>query len=339
MGTWQPPIPSGVLYSPPALDLGPALAMLAWCYDGVEHDGTVRVQLDQAAATLNKPYRTIKDWWRQLRAAPIFAEVRDCGRQGYVVRFEDDWLDWRIMANNYPPAPKAGSRPAEGQDIARDTAQGPLKDISRTDKGQDIALDAPAYKVLHVYHEDMIPAASFDAPAPPVSEPPPLPPTAPAPPVRSPRKGRARPPAEDVTPTCIREALARECAAESGRMLARVNKVAKSIWARQQGRNPPRTAEQTAAAMPEVTEYLRTKVYPYKDGQPLVPEAFDDQWVNAAQWQAERRRTPFDDLPAPPPPPPNAPRRLTPQEAAARVRERELAARPPGGTDAPRTPV
>lgn len=185
----------------------------------------------------------------------------------------------------------------------------------------------------------MIPAASDDAPAPSLSDTLPAPEPAPAPPVRPPRKGKARPAAvPDTTPAVIREALARECAAESGRMLARVNTVAKSIWARQQGRKPPRTAEQTAAAMPEVSEYLRTMVYPYKNGQPLTPEAFDDQWVNAAQWQAERRRPPVDDLRAPPPPP-DAPRRLSPKEAAARVRELE-AARTTGVPDAvPRAPL
>ena len=193
------------------------------------------------------------------------------------------------------------------------------------------------YPVGKPVENQMIPAASFDAPAPPVSDTPPAPEPAPAPPVRTPRKGKARAAAPDTTPAIIREALARECAAESGRMLVRVNTVAKSIWARQQGRKPPRTAEQTAAAMPEVSEYLRTMVYPYKDGQPLTPEAFDDQWVNAAQWQAERRRPPVDDLRVPPPPP-DAPRRLSPKEAAARVRELE-AARTTGGTDAPRAPV
>lgn len=180
----------------------------------------------------------------------------------------------------------------------------------------------------------MIPAASFDAPALPVAHTPPTPPAPPPVPTRPPRKGKRRAPPDDATPAIIREALARECAAESGRMLARVNKAAKSIWARQQERH--KTAEQTAAAMPVVTEYLTACVFPYSTGQPRVPEAYDDNWRNAAQWQSQRTRSPLDDVPPPPAPPADAPRRLSPQEAAARVRELE-AARATGGTDAPRT--
>lgn len=40
---WQPPIPSGMLYSQPAQQLGSGLALLAYCYDKVQHDGWLGV--------------------------------------------------------------------------------------------------------------------------------------------------------------------------------------------------------------------------------------------------------------------------------------------------------
>jgi hypothetical protein len=61
---WHPPIPSGKLYSPDALTLGPALALLIWCYDGIQRDGTVEIRLDRAAEDMQVPYRTVRNWWQ-----------------------------------------------------------------------------------------------------------------------------------------------------------------------------------------------------------------------------------------------------------------------------------
>lgn len=95
MRRWQPPIPAGALYAPATEPLGPAVRMLAWCYDQVERDGWLTVRLDSAAVDLGKPYGTIKDWWRLLRSGPFFSAKQDTGHNGYRVRFADDWLDWR----------------------------------------------------------------------------------------------------------------------------------------------------------------------------------------------------------------------------------------------------
>lgn len=154
MAPWSPPIPSGKLYSEPALKLGPALAMLLWCYDGVQQGGTVEVSLEKAAKGIGKPYRTIKEWWHLLREGPFFSELKDCGHKGWLVRMADDWLDWRVMVNNYPEGQQSAletppSSPDKGQSTALETAQGPLKARSRPDEGQKVALEEPAYKVLH----------------------------------------------------------------------------------------------------------------------------------------------------------------------------------------------
>ena len=106
MTTWQPPIPSGALYSPQSIALGPGLALLAWCYDNVERDGSIQISLERAAADIGKPYGTIRDWWKALRGdegkSPFFSEITPCGRKGWKVVFRSRWLDWRIMRHNYP---------------------------------------------------------------------------------------------------------------------------------------------------------------------------------------------------------------------------------------------
>lgn len=155
MATWHPPIPAGKLYSGPAIKLGSALAMLIWCYDGIQRDGTIEVQLEQVQHELGVSYRTIKDWWRLLKSGPFFCEQIDRGRRGWVVRMADDWIDWHVMNNNYPrqgqsSAPQEQvSRTDEGQESALEERQGPVKAPSRPDEGRNSALENSAYKVLH----------------------------------------------------------------------------------------------------------------------------------------------------------------------------------------------
>lgn len=99
MAKWQPPIPAGALYSKPARILGPALALLAYCYDKVSSDGWFTLSLKaEATDDLDEAYPTIKRWWQSLEAGPFFAEVQKHGRNGMRVRFKDGWLDWRILA-------------------------------------------------------------------------------------------------------------------------------------------------------------------------------------------------------------------------------------------------
>lgn len=97
MASWQPPIPSGALYSRPARDLGPALALLAWCYDAVQRDGCFDVQLKEVAHEMDEPYHTVVKWWAKLQNGSFFVNVTDRGRSGFRVQFHDDWIDWRIL--------------------------------------------------------------------------------------------------------------------------------------------------------------------------------------------------------------------------------------------------
>lgn len=160
---WVPPIPAEKLYSPPALALGPALAMLVWCYDDVARDGTIKIDLNRAMQDMGKPYRTIKDWWRTLRAGPFFVAVRDRGRLGYEATFHRDWIEWRVMFANYPMLLQGRDLALEGgliegQDSAleftaqiRKVGEGlifaleeSLKPLTPIVQGQDSALDVVA---------------------------------------------------------------------------------------------------------------------------------------------------------------------------------------------------
>ena len=153
---WHPPIPAGKLYSPPALQLGPGLALLIWCYDGIQRDGSIEVRLDKAAADLNTSYRTIRNWWLLLRDGPFFCEQIDRGRRGWVVRMAEEWIDWRVMGNNYPrqrPDPaleRTRSTPGEGQDLALDDDERPVNARSTPGEGQDLALHHNVYKEDHL---------------------------------------------------------------------------------------------------------------------------------------------------------------------------------------------
>ena len=97
MASWQPPIPSGALWSRPARDLGSALALLAWCYDAVQRDGCFDIQLKDVAAELDEPYRTVIKWWALVQQGPFFATITDRGRAGFHVQFNEDWIEWRIL--------------------------------------------------------------------------------------------------------------------------------------------------------------------------------------------------------------------------------------------------
>ncbi len=170
MTTWQPPIPSGALYSPHAIALGPGLALLAWCYDQVERDGSIQISLEKAAADIGKPYGTIRDWWKALRGSegksPFFSEITPCGRKGWRVVFRTRWLDWRIMRHNYPerrhfsdedtftaemsadnqqPDVDRGLS-AEISAVNADSAEKPA--VSSQFERRDFSDEDPAYKVL-----------------------------------------------------------------------------------------------------------------------------------------------------------------------------------------------
>jgi len=271
MGRWMPPIPAGALWSPDAVRLGAALAMLLWAYDGVERDGTVRINLDDAAAELARPYRTIKSWWAALRAGPFFVAIDDHGRAGFVARFADDWLEWRILYNNYPV--KNLSRADEGQNIALETEAEPVKDISRADEGQNIALDGRVYKVLHDDQDSGGSQRSRKRSATP----------------RPARKRADAPP--DTTPPEIRQALADACQVDlqygTRGDVMQVITVSAELWRMaQEQRAPP---EAVMVGIRRTADYCRRRVFPFNNGknERIKPGAVQSNWRAAYEERNE----------------------------------------------------
>lgn len=109
MGKWQPPIPSGALWCKPMRDLGPAKALVEYCYDIVMRDGWCRFKLVEVADAMEEPYINVKRWWKAIQDANetmrLFSEVKNRGVRGIEVRFNDKWIDWRIL-NNRTEAPE-----------------------------------------------------------------------------------------------------------------------------------------------------------------------------------------------------------------------------------------
>lgn len=149
MATWHPPIPAKKLYSKEALDLGAGLALLIWCYDGIERDGHVDIELNKLTAEFSVSYRTMKDWWAALRDGPFFRKKEDRGRKGWRVWLANEWIDWHVMGNNYPDVEGqniALEQNDEGPLITLEELEVPLKSRSSPAEGQNIALENSAYK-------------------------------------------------------------------------------------------------------------------------------------------------------------------------------------------------
>lgn len=91
---WHPPIPFGALYSKDAIKIGQAIALLGYCYDNVDRDGSVRLSLRQAATDMGVSYATIKRWWEALRSTEYIADYSDHRRGGLIIQIADTWLDW-----------------------------------------------------------------------------------------------------------------------------------------------------------------------------------------------------------------------------------------------------
>jgi hypothetical protein len=100
MSRWIPPIPKAAMYRPAAIALGEALPLLFYCYDVVDRAGWVDLRLAEAADALDTPYPTIKRWWQRIHASGMFCEVHSRGRAGIRAHFAADWLDWS-MPNGY----------------------------------------------------------------------------------------------------------------------------------------------------------------------------------------------------------------------------------------------
>jgi hypothetical protein len=146
MGQWHPPIPAGKLYSEDALRLGPGIALLAWCYDNVGRDGTIEVHLEEVAVTIGKPYGTIRGWWRLLREGPFFRKQTDKGKQGWIVWLADDWLDWRVMKNNYPDTVNAEmSALSKRRDVSAENGEHTVNAPSKFGERRDFSAEKNVY--------------------------------------------------------------------------------------------------------------------------------------------------------------------------------------------------
>ena len=176
--SWQPPIPSGALWSKPMRSLGPAKALIEYCYDIVRRDGWCHFKLVDVADAMVEPYVTVKRWWKTIEQANaehgFFVEVRNRGRLGFELRFADRWLDWRILGQrSEPEGPKEVSKviPLPQEEGSEKVSKvmlfnGIAPEIGSeivSKEGSEVILLAPAYKVL---------IESDQAPPPPPTQPP-----------------------------------------------------------------------------------------------------------------------------------------------------------------------
>lgn len=132
------------MYSRAAVKLGVALPLLGWCYDAVQRDGWVTLNLKDAAADMDVPYQTMKRWWSELRGGPFFAEVEDHGRNGYRMQFADAWIDWRILRAR-PETKPSPVKIDEVPEVIPETEQKPssstqvhVKYTSSTNEGPEV---------------------------------------------------------------------------------------------------------------------------------------------------------------------------------------------------------
>ncbi len=160
---WQPPIPQGALWSKPMRGLGPAKALVEYCYDIVRRDGWCHFKLVEVADAMGEPYVTVKRWWKTIEDANddtgIFAEMRNRGRLGLELRFADRWLDWRILGQrSEPEGPKEVSKviPLPQEEGSEKVSKvilfnGIAPEIGSeivSKEGSEVILLEPAYKVL-----------------------------------------------------------------------------------------------------------------------------------------------------------------------------------------------
>lgn len=159
---WQPPIPSGALWSKPMRGLGPAKALIEYCYDIVRRDGWCHFKLVDVADAMGEPYITVKRWWKTVEDANeqhgFFAEIKRRGVLGIEVQLVARWLDWRIAARPEQDGPEEVSKviPLAQEEGSKEVSKLILfdginprevsKEVSK--EGSDLIPLAPAYKVL-----------------------------------------------------------------------------------------------------------------------------------------------------------------------------------------------
>lgn len=152
---WQPPIPAGALYSKAARDLGSALPLLAYCYDLVQRDGWLTLNLHDVAGDMEESYPTVKRWWQNVAAGPFFAEIQPRGRKGVRVRFKDIWIDWRILSTRK----RDEIGPETGSEVIPYEETGDIRAENGTKTGSEMIPSPPVYKVLHDDQESSSPTS------------------------------------------------------------------------------------------------------------------------------------------------------------------------------------
>lgn len=259
MASWQPPIPAGALYSKPARTLGPALPLLAYCYDKVQRDGWFDIVLKEAAADMEEPYQNIKRWWQALENGGFFATVENHKRKGLRVQFKSVWIDWRILSarksNAFDPD-------TEVPETVPNQNKGQFRDSLGTTEVPETVLLSPAYKVL--IDQDTKGDERDDANA-----------------SRTPRKKEPKT-EKPPTPKPIRDALAEVC--QIGKLSTReqvlqLNQSAAAIWKAQadDGREP----EQIAADIHYVAGYFKRHDWRGKRGDIPRPADVREVWQPA----------------------------------------------------------
>lgn len=158
MASWQPPIPAGALWCKPMRELGPAKAIIEYCYDIVGRDGWCKFKLVEIADVMEEPYINLKRWWSVLQKANeqhhFFAEIRSRGVRGFEVRFSDNWIDWRILNNRTESTPPRSTEevstviPIEAEDQANSIARG-TKEVS-----EEVSTVIPQNNVYGTHNTD-----------------------------------------------------------------------------------------------------------------------------------------------------------------------------------------
>lgn len=156
---WHPPIPSEAVYSIEVAQLGAGLRLLWYLYNKVQRDSTVEFSPRVASESLSVPYDTVRNWWQALRPLGIVTVEQDRGKKGYVLRFDDDWIDWHVMAANYP-----GAAPVQRSNMTTETVERPVNGFSMDFQRSNIPVEEPAYKVLMDYHESPPPPPTESQP-------------------------------------------------------------------------------------------------------------------------------------------------------------------------------
>ena len=158
---WHPPIPSEAVYSTEVAQLGAGIRLLWYVYNKVLRDGTVEFSPKAASSALSVPYETVRNWWQLLRDSGIVSVEQDKGKNGFILRVGDDWLDWHVMAANYPGAApvqrsnttvEAQDKPAstdfQRPDLTAETAERSVNGFSTVGQRSNTTVEGSAYKVL-----------------------------------------------------------------------------------------------------------------------------------------------------------------------------------------------